>query len=83
MFVRFIAKNGFESLNECDEIHWHSICEKDGAVNEKVIVTLIEEKMEKTNLEIYLDGEHLYIMNNEGKTIDSRHWKPKDKLHHP
>ena len=80
MFLKWITRSGaeeYESIYECQRVvvtrhiidglkkEWRYDLERDG-ITESITVLINGE-----------EETHIYVMNNEGKTIDHAIWQPK------
>ena len=69
MFLKINRDNGDTSLFQCDAVHFEESAEKD------ITVLTVEKQNDKFCL--YIDRNkytELYLMNDNGKTIDSYRW---------
>ncbi len=74
MFVRWITNKNIEHLYEAKSIHFERLI-SGGPVKNLLSVRLEHTGGGETQLDIPRDGDELYIMNNNGRTIDSYQWE--------
>jgi hypothetical protein len=79
MFVRWIDGNRISSLFECDAVSIEALKAEDESLCDSVMVRLQRDSREVATLLLCKeDGHELYVMNNNGKTIDSYQWSDYD-----
>ena len=73
MFVKVIYETGRESLYECDEVYIDHLESKDSNDPGSLYLTLTRDLKDK-HVEVAKDKNEVYLMNNDGKTIDKYAW---------
>lgn len=68
MFVRIEYADGAARVMECRDV----LITKDG--DDQLIFTLYPDKLSRNYVVQKKEGNAVYFMNNEGKTIDSYRW---------
>lgn len=68
MFVRIEYADGKARVMECRDV----LITKDG--DDQLIFTLYPDKLSRNYVVQKKEGNAVYFMNNEGKTIDSYRW---------
>ncbi len=70
MFLRINKNNGDSSVLECDAVHF-----SDDEIEKDAKVVTVEKGNNRFNLYFNTNGyTEIYLMNNDGKTIDSYRW---------
>jgi hypothetical protein len=75
MFVRWIDENGMNSLYQCDGvIVEHLVADSGDKDDNCLMVRLQRDGVDAISLIMRQKQAKLYIMNDNGKTIDSFRW---------
>ena len=76
MFVRHIDEKRTETLYECDSVAIKDCPSDEGEPG--VMVTMTSDLTREMTLFMPKQGNELYVMNNNGRTIDSYRWSEYD-----
>lgn len=78
MFINIVnRKYGHSSIYECNSIHFNKISNAEGEAQAKPDETIfVDLKSDKGCITLELEKKYsnVFIMNNQGKTIDSYYW---------
>lgn len=77
MFARIIRKdNGHSSLYECQRVHSRILKNENGNDDDDMLIFDFESRDSCISVELDRKISELYLMNNEGKTIETYKWYP-------